>query len=66
MAEIKYPMSEIQFLLLLSLAAEMVIDNALWDFNIDQLRRDIDQALDEKNESKFMELTGRLQHVKQT
>lgn len=43
-----------------SLLAEMVLEKALKDFQKEQILKEIDQSLQERNKENFMELTERL------
>ncbi len=43
-----------------SLLAEMVLEKALKDFQKEQILKEIDQSLQERNKENFMELTEKL------
>jgi uncharacterized protein YpiB (UPF0302 family) len=43
-----------------SLLAEMVLQKALYDFQIEQILKEIDQSLLEHNKENFMDLTEKL------
>lgn len=43
--------------------AEMFLDAALLNFRKEQIRKEINQALDERNEEEFMRLTEKLKNI---
>ncbi|MCI1692949.1 IDEAL domain-containing protein [Aneurinibacillus aneurinilyticus] len=47
----------------LSLMAEMVLDEAIRKYRIDNLYKDIDEALEAGDEARFKALTGELKEV---
>ncbi|GED12789.1 hypothetical protein AM501_19700 [Aneurinibacillus migulanus] len=47
----------------LSLMAEMVLDEAIRKYRIDNLYKNIDEALEAGDEARFKELTGELKEV---
>jgi uncharacterized protein YpiB (UPF0302 family) len=45
---------------LMSLMAEMILDKAIRDYEIDRLYKEIDQSLMERDKERFMRLTDEL------
>lgn len=45
---------------LLSLMAEIVLDQAIRDYELNRLYKEIDQALEDRNEERFLLLTDEL------
>lgn len=43
--------------------AEMFLDAALLNFRKEQIRKEINRALDERNEEEFMRLTEKLKNI---
>lgn len=43
--------------------AEMVLNKALLDFRKEQLRKEIDQSLEERNKAEFLRLTETLKSI---
>ena len=43
--------------------AEMVLNNALRNFRKEQIRKEIDQSLQERNKEKFLRLTEELKNI---
>lgn len=43
--------------------AEMFLDAAILNFRKEQIRKEINRALDERNEEKFMRLTEKLKNI---
>ena len=55
--------SEILFNLLVPLNAELALDRASRDFNRDHIKREIDEALDRRDEAEFLRLTEILKNL---
>lgn len=51
---------------LLSLMAEIVLDQAIKDYEVNRLYKEIDQALEERNKERFLALTAELNHMLKT
>lgn len=47
---------------LLSLMAELVLDQAVRDYEISRLYKEIDQALEDQNKERFLHLTNELKN----
>ena len=43
--------------------AEMVLSKALHDFRIEQIRKEIDLSLENRNKAEFLRLTEKLKHI---
>ncbi|MDM5312343.1 IDEAL domain-containing protein [Peribacillus frigoritolerans] len=43
--------------------AEMVLNNALRNFRKEQIRKEIDQSLQDRNKEEFLRLTGELNNI---
>jgi uncharacterized protein YpiB (UPF0302 family) len=48
---------------LMSLMAEMILDKAIRDYEIDRLYKEIDQSLMERDKERFMRLTDELNTI---
>ncbi|USK33501.1 IDEAL domain-containing protein [Bacillus sp. F19] len=49
-----------------SLLAEMVLDKALINFRKEQIQKEIDQSLQDKNKEEFLRLTEELKNISLT
>lgn len=51
---------------LMSLIAEIVLDQAIRDYEVNRLYKEIDQALEDRDEKRFLELTDELNMLLKT
>lgn len=51
---------------LMSLIAEIVLDQAIRDYEVNRLYKEIDQALEDRDEERFLQLTDELNMLLKT
>lgn len=58
-----HPPEQSEMEILHSIYAKMALDKAIRDFRTEQLFKEIDCALEDRNKEKFLQLTGELKSI---